>query len=253
LFRDAAAAIPAGASTFLDEWSASDSTLAMGDLGGGSDFEGFYHHLGIPSASHGFGGPYGLYHSAYDTRAAVETVDPGYRNQTLSSELLAVVALRLANAEVLPFDYVAFAREIEAQWSAARAQVQVAVLDPDVAARLDAGLLSLATAARTFEAARDRYLEGRPSSERSRAANAELRQVERELARDSGLVGRAWNRNLVFSTDARNGYATIALPSIAEALIAEDPERVAREVDDFAIRVRAAAGRLEAAARSLAP
>jgi uncharacterized membrane protein len=66
-------------------------------------------------------------------------------------------------------------------------------------------------------------------------------------------VGRSWNRNLVFSTDARNGYATIALPSIAEALIAEDPERVAREVDDLAMRVRAAAGRLDAAARSLAP
>lgn len=253
LLREAAASVPAGTSTLLAEWSASDSTLTIRDLGGGSDFEGFYHHLGIPSAGHGFGGPYGLYHSAYDTREAVETVDPGYRNQTLSSELLAVAALRLANAEILPFDYVTFAREIEALWGAMRAQVEVAIGDPDAAARLDAALRSLATAAGAFEPARDRYLEARPSSERSAASNAELRRVERELVRESGLVGRPWNRNLVFSTDARNGYATIALPSIAEALIAGDPERLVREVDDLAIRVGAAAGRLEAAARSLAP
>jgi N-acetylated-alpha-linked acidic dipeptidase len=252
LVRDAAAAIPAGTTTLLAEWSAADSTLAIGDLGGGSDFEGFYHHLGIPSAGHGFGGPYGLYHSAYDTRQAVEAVDPGYRNQTLSSELLAIIALRLANAEILPFDYATYAREIEALWGAVRARA-VAVPGADVPAELDAALVTLDSAARGFDAARDRYLEGPPGTARSRAANAELRRVERELVRESGLVGRPWNRNLVFSTDARNGYATLALPSIAEAVIAEDPDRIAREVEDLATRVRAAAGRLDAATRALAP
>ena len=253
LLRDAAAAVPAGTSTLLAEWSASDSTLAIGDLGGGSDFEGFYHHLGVPSASHGFGGPYGLYHSAYDTREAVETVDPGYRNQTLSSELLAVTALRLANAEVLPFDYVTFAREMEALWRALQARAVEAVPDAAVPAALDAALATFGSAAGAFEAARARYLEGSPSPERSRASNTELRRVERELVRESGLEGRPWNRNLLFSTDARNGYATIALPSIAEAVRAEDPDRIEREVEDFATRVQAAAARLDAAARSLAP
>src|SRR5213075_616605 len=40
---------------------------AMGDPGGGSDFAGFYNHLGIPIADWGFGGPQGIYHSAYDS------------------------------------------------------------------------------------------------------------------------------------------------------------------------------------------
>lgn len=265
LVRAAASAIPAAGGTLRDAWARSDSTLAMGDLGGGSDFQGFYHHLGIPSASHGFGGPYGAYHSAYDTREAVAIVDPGHGNQSLSSELAAIVALRLANAEVLPYDYVAFAAELAGLWRGQRAEI-VALLgsghgasgphaDPGLGAprALDAALDSLASAARRLDAARERYLEGAPIPVRTRAANGELRVVERELTREAGLVGRPWNRNLVFSTDDRNGYANLALPSISEARIAGDTARVASETADFAGRVHAAAERLDAAARALAP
>jgi N-acetylated-alpha-linked acidic dipeptidase len=253
LVREAAGAIPATAGTLRAQWARADSTLGVGDLGGGSDHEGFYQHLGIPSAGHGFGGPYGLYHSAYDTREAVEIADPGYRNQTLSAELVAVMALRLANAETLPLDYAAFARELADLWRERRAQVVAATASEVAIERLDAALDSLAAAAARFETARDGYLAGRVDPERSRAANDELRAVERELTRESGLVGRPWNRNLVFSTDDRNGYATLALPGIAEALLATDTRRVGIEVDDLATRVEAAAARLAAAGRALAP
>jgi len=253
LIRAAASAIPVAERTLRDEWALSDSTLAIGDLGGGSDFEGFYHHLGIASATHGFGGPYGLYHSAYDTREAVEIVDPGYRNQALSSELVAILALRLANAEVLPYDYAAFAGEIGDLWRAQRAEIVAMSQAADAVPRLDIALDSLAAAARRLETTRERYLAGLTDADRSQTANVELRAVERALTREAGLVGRPWNKNLVFSTDDRNGYATLDLPSISEARIAGDAERVAREVDDFAARVHAAAVRLDSAADALAP
>lgn len=253
LIRDAAAAIPAGEGTLRALWASADSTLAIDNLGGGSDFAGFYHHLGIPSTGHGFGGPYGLYHSAYDTRQAVEIADPGYRNQTSSSELVAILALRLANAEIHPYDYAAFAREVRDLWDARRAEAAALPDGAPAAARLDAALDTLAAAAQRFESARREYLAGRVDAARSRRANAELRAVERELTRESGLAGRPWSRNLVFATDDRNGYATLELPSISEALIAGDGARAVREVDDFATRVRAAAQRLDAAADALAP
>ena len=51
---------------------------AMGDPGGGSDFAGFYNHLGIPIAEWGFGGPGGVYHSQYDDFAWMSKFgDPG--------------------------------------------------------------------------------------------------------------------------------------------------------------------------------
>jgi N-acetylated-alpha-linked acidic dipeptidase len=253
LIRAAASAIPVQGGTLRDTWARADSTLAIGDLGGGSDFQGFYHHLGIPSTSHGFGGPYGAYHSAYDTPEVIAIVDSGYRNQALSSELTAIVALRLANAEVLPYDYAAYAAELAGLWRGHRAEV-VALLESEDAIRaLDVALDSLAAAAGRFDATRDRYLEGAPIPDRSVEANAELRAVERELTREAGLVGRPWERNLVFSTDDRNGYANLALPSISEARIAGDAERVQSEVADFTARVHAAANRLQAASSALAP
>jgi N-acetylated-alpha-linked acidic dipeptidase len=195
----------------------------------------------------------------------VAIVDPGYGNQSLSSELAAIVALRLANAEVLPYDYVAFATELAGLWREQRPEIvsllgsghvaTAADADPSLGAprALDAALDSLAAAARRLDAARERYLTGAPIPLRTRAANAELRVVERELTREAGLVGRPWNRNLVFSTDDRNGYANLALPSISEARIAGDAARVASETADFAERVNAAAERLDAAAAALAP
>ena len=253
LIREAATAVPAGGGTLRDVWAAADSTLAIEDLGGGSDFAGFYHHLGIPSAGHGFGGPYGLYHSAYDTREAVEIVDPGYRNQAASSALVTILALRLANAEILPYDYVTFAREVQGLWDARRGEIASRPGGEAAAEGLDAALDSLTAAAEHFDSARVGYLRDVVDANRSRRANAELRAVEHELTRETGLVGRPWNRNLVFSTDDRNGYATLELPSISEALIAEDAVRAVREVDDLATRVRAAAKRLEAATGALAP
>jgi N-acetylated-alpha-linked acidic dipeptidase len=70
LFRAAARVVPdpVGPGTVYDVWLKSkngDSTaLTFGNLGGGSDFAGFYHHLGIPAGGIGFDGPDGIYHSA---------------------------------------------------------------------------------------------------------------------------------------------------------------------------------------------
>jgi N-acetylated-alpha-linked acidic dipeptidase len=51
----------------------------MGDPGGGSDFAGFYNHLGIPHADWGFGGPSGIYHSMFDSYAWMSRFgDPGF-------------------------------------------------------------------------------------------------------------------------------------------------------------------------------
>jgi N-acetylated-alpha-linked acidic dipeptidase len=60
LFRSTAKAVPdpVGPGSVYDVWLKSkngDTTaLTMGNLGGGSDFAGFYHHLGIPSGGIGF-------------------------------------------------------------------------------------------------------------------------------------------------------------------------------------------------------
>jgi N-acetylated-alpha-linked acidic dipeptidase len=67
----------------------------------------------MPVLGLGFEGPYGVYHSAYDDFFWMNHFgDPGYRYHTLMSQLWGVLALRLANADLLPFDFASYATNI---------------------------------------------------------------------------------------------------------------------------------------------
>jgi N-acetylated-alpha-linked acidic dipeptidase len=67
----------------------------------------------MPVFGLGFEGPYGVYHSAYDDFFWMNHYgDPGYRYHTLMTQLWGVLALRLANADLLPFDFASYASNI---------------------------------------------------------------------------------------------------------------------------------------------
>jgi N-acetylated-alpha-linked acidic dipeptidase len=77
-------------------------------LGAGSDYSPFFQHLGIPSANIGFGGEGsgGEYHSIYDSYDHfVRFKDPGFQYGVALAKTAGRSMLRLANADVLPFDY----------------------------------------------------------------------------------------------------------------------------------------------------
>jgi len=262
--RDVTKAVPAPeGGTVYERWK-KDGTKApsaagdvsLGNLGGGSDFMWFYNTLGIPSANWGFGGGSGEYHSAYDDYSMESRfLDPGFKHHAASAQLLAVAATRLANADILPYDYAEAARELSA--SAERLRVDAAAAGteavPAVAAidRLQKAFTGMESAAAQLAAARDTLLARGTAGGKADEANRHLLQVERALLRPSGLNGRPWVRNLTVAADYRNGYANIMLPGIAEASRAKDWTAMAREAEDLAARVDAAAGRLrEAAAAS---
>jgi hypothetical protein len=69
--------------------------------------------LGVPSADLVFDGPYGVYHSIYDSHEWMKRVgDPGFRYHAAMARLWGLLALRLASADVLPLDYGAFGRDL---------------------------------------------------------------------------------------------------------------------------------------------
>src|SRR6476661_6348555 len=119
--RDIARAVPDpnGKGSVYAEWRrasavADSAEPAMGDPGGGSDFAGFYNHLGMPIAEWGFGGPGGVYHSQYDDFTWMSKFgDPGFVYHAAAARIAAGMALRIANAEILPYDYVEFARTMQ--------------------------------------------------------------------------------------------------------------------------------------------
>src|SRR5215467_11415392 len=88
-------------------------TLADTRIGSGSDHTVFLNFIGMPVLGLGFEGDYGVYHSAYDDFFWMNHFgDPGYRYHTLMSQLWGVTALRLANADLLPFDFATYAANI---------------------------------------------------------------------------------------------------------------------------------------------
>ena len=251
--REAAGAVPGEGGSLLDEWRGGEAEAEVGDLGGGSDFMPFYQRLGIPSASYGFGASGGVYHSAYDTHRWMSRFgDPGYRNHARSAQLTAVLALRLANAEILPYDVAGLAGRLDSLWAPLRAMAaaETGALENDLAP-LDRALEDLLAAGEELASARQRYLAGRADGATSVRVNRILIGIERALARESGPFGDGFIRSLTFASDPLNGYATLALPGVATAVREASRERVRDEVTDLAARLGSAAGRAREAARLL--
>jgi N-acetylated-alpha-linked acidic dipeptidase len=210
---------------------------AMGDPGGGSDFAGFYNHLGVPIAEWGFGGTGGVYHSQYDDFAWMTRFgDTSFAYHAAAARIAAAMVLRFANAEILPYDYVEFARTM---------QRYLPALDRALAGRKWSGSAStlrgaigaMEREAVAFAATRDRVLAaGAPTRERRAAVNAALLRVERALVRPEGLRTRPWYRNLIYVADVDNGYANMVFPSVNEALRANDERLTSSEIADLARR-----------------
>jgi N-acetylated-alpha-linked acidic dipeptidase len=219
----------------------------MGDPGGGSDFAGFYNHLGVPIADWGFSGPQGVYHSAYDSYHWMSKFgDPTFEVHATTAKIGAAMLLRLANADILPYDYVEYARTMKRFG----AQVTQALVDkrwPVSAVELTAAIGRMETAALAFNAARDRALTAQPTSDKVRLVNSRLLEVERQLTRSQGLVTRPWFRNVIFASDENNGYSTMVLPSINEAIRSGDQALAGRELSDVGQRFDAATHSLQAA------
>src|SRR5580698_9756654 len=108
--RERSGAKPSEAASDLN---VTDSNLADTRIGSGSDHTVFLNFVGMPVLGLQFDGPYGVYHSAYDDFFWMNHFgDPGYRYHTLMSQLWGVLALRLANADLLPFDFASYASNI---------------------------------------------------------------------------------------------------------------------------------------------
>ncbi len=231
---------------------ASDSLEpAMGDPGGGSDFAGFYNHLGIPISEWGFGGAGGVYHSMFDSYAWMSRFgDPGFVYHATAARVGAAMLLRLANAELLPYDYVEYARTMRRYLPSLTEAGRAAGSSVDVSA-LDAAITGMETAAASYAAARDAVLAGMPSAATLAASNRALLGVERALTRPEGLRTRPWFRNLIYAADEDNGYATIVFPSVNEAMRAGNASLAKGEVADLAARFTAASRKLDEAREAL--
>ena len=206
-------------------------------LGSGSDYTVFVDHLGVPSLDMAFAGLHGNYHSMYDDfEFADRVVDPGFVYHATMTELWERVALRLAEAEVLPLRYTDTALfaldEIQSleeradDWSAGKAD-SLRFTATTVTTR--AAVARLRNAALELERRTDAALEGRGPWPTGGVAsvNTALIGAERALL-GSGLPGREWFRHEVYAPGLDTGYGAVSLPRMGEALLEGDSKAWAR-------------------------
>lgn len=199
--------------------------VRLGDLGSGSDFTPFLQHAGVPSAEVTSSGPYGVYHSAFDNFAwYTRNADPNFIYLQEMARVFGLEAMRMADADVLPFDYVAYAREISAYIQTAKRKAA------------DNGLTSLdfapsEAAASRFAAAaqRVRALQSAPSGNLA-PLNLALRRTETAFLSDSGLPGRPWYRHAIYAPGMLTGYDAVVIPGVNEAIDARNPTVAAQQL-----------------------
>lgn len=212
-------------------------------LGSGSDYTVFFNHIGAPAMDLSFEGAYGVYHSVYDGHAWMERFgDPGFRYHATMARLWGVLALRLANADVLPFDFVPYAREIRAYLR------ELEVSYPSE--RRAADLLPLLEQADKLERAAQAAA---TQTEKLAAGDAKtwmrlnraFLEFERALTTPHGIPGRPWFRHLIYAP--RPTYAAETLPGLREAVEAGDWKRASAQARALAAALRRATELLERA------
>jgi N-acetylated-alpha-linked acidic dipeptidase len=197
----------------------------LGDLGSGSDYTPFLQHAGVPSTDIESTGPYGVYHSAFDDFAwFTQNADPHFLYLQQMARVLGLEAMRMADADLLPYDYAAYAREISAYLEAAKHRAPDAGLNALDFAPAEAAAVRFSAAAQRAYA-----VESAPSGDLGRL-NLALRQTETALLSDEGLPNRPWYRHTIFAPGEVTGYAAVVIPGVNEAIDAQDANRAAQQL-----------------------
>ncbi len=155
--------------------------VRVSDLGSGSDFTPFLQHAGVPSTDIGSDGPYGVYHSTFDDYAwFTMNADPKFVYLQEMARVFGIEALRMADADVLPYDYPAYAREIVSYVNAAKRKAQ-----DDGLTALDFGPAETAAARFSQAAVKAHALQIAPPGDLA-SLNRSLRAAETDLLAPQG-------------------------------------------------------------------
>jgi len=221
--------------------AANAGDVPVGDLGSGSDYSVFQQHLGVPSTDISSTGPYGVYHSVFDNFAWFKKFgDPDFVYEQQMARIFGLEALRMADADVLPYDYNEYGKEVAVYLDSARKRAEI---------KFGGGALDLTAAtaaAKHFQEAGAKILLKQKNPPRDAVRlNQALRSAERALLVPEGLPHRPWFRHAIYAPGEYTGYAAVVIPGVNEALDKGDVERVRQQLAVLAAALERAAKALE--------
>jgi N-acetylated-alpha-linked acidic dipeptidase len=205
--------------------ASSEGDVRVGDLGSGSDFTPFLQHVGVPSTDIGSGGPYGVYHSVFDNYAwYTMNADPRFIYLQEMARVFGLQALRMADTDVLPYDYVTYAREISSFLETARKKASDYKLGGIDFTPAEQAARHLGEAGQHM-----RGMQVTPPANPAKV-NAALRSAEAALIAPAGLPNRPWYKHTIFAPGEYTGYAAVVIPGVNEAIEAKDANRTREQL-----------------------
>lgn len=215
----------------------------IGDLGSGSDYSSFLQHFGVPSTDISSGGPYGVYHSTFDDyQWFVQNADPTFTYEQQQARVFGLEVLDMADADVLPYDYATYAREIGDYLSNARKKAEDHGMDLNFNAANAAAKRFLAAAETVKQ--RQEHPTGNDA-----ALNVALRQTEEDLLSPDGLPNRPWYKHTIYAPGEYTGYAAVVIPGVNEAIDAKNATRAQQQLEIVTAALTRAAKTLDTAAK----
>lgn len=228
-----------------------EKQLKLGAMGSGSDYSSFIQHAGIPALNLSYRreGSTGEYHSTYDSYYNFITFkDPGFKYEVALSQTAGRAVLRMANADVLPFDFThlyntinGYSDELISLLKDSRESTEIQnqiinsggykigedpaknFISPTVKSEvpyldfspLQNALVELKKSADSLKVVFKNKIKNNSASV---AFNKSLYQAEQQLLSEKGLPRRAWYRHTIYAPGFYTGYGVKTMPGIREAI-----------------------------------
>jgi N-acetylated-alpha-linked acidic dipeptidase len=207
---------------------AMQNDVPVGDLGSGSDYTVFLQHLGVPSTDISSSGDYGVYHSVFDNFAWFKRFgDPDFRYEQQMARIYGLEVLRMSSADVLPYDYETYGKEIlvylDAAQNKSKERFGHSRAAPDFSAALEG-------ARRLQEAGAKMLQKQRKMPTAPDRMNVKLREAERALLIPEGLPNRPWFHHAIYAPGQYTGYAAVVIPGVNEAIDRGDLRRTEQQI-----------------------
>ena len=229
--------------SLYDVWNKSNaSEPPIGNLGGGSDHIAFYMHAGIPSISGGVGGA-NLYHSNYDDFEFYKRfVDSEFKMGAMIEKWSGLMALKLSNSEIIPYDLNRYSKDLKKHFSAA--EIKIKSFDSNFLGFK----LSKSSIDNLHEVSEDWEKKiksiGQLKKEELKKINKQLIAMEKSFIDEKGMYFGSWYRSLYAGTDPFSGYASWILPGIEYEVALKRSEklkewdiRYSKAIDDLTYKI----------------
>ena len=231
-------------------------------LGSGSDYTPFIQHAGIASLNLGFGGEDdgGEYHTIYDTYPHYKRFkDPNFAYGVALANTAGRITLRLANADVLPFEFKQWHETISGYLN----EIMKSTEDMRSAVEkhnrmVDKNVFELASDPTTpfkkpLKKATVPYIDFTPlqnalvdlklsietiskmdiaklSLEQRNLLNKKMMRLEQALTYEEGLPRRSWFKHQIYAPGFYTGYGVKTLPGVREAIEQKEWEEAQQQI-----------------------